>query len=66
MVVRDRDQHASTSLISIPVLSEPCGAKVGFSESSFFDDTPSVIPFRKGFENAFYNQKSAKKLIDFS
>jgi len=32
VVVRDKDQHASTSLISIPALSEPCRAKVGFSE----------------------------------
>jgi len=37
VVVRDRDQPASTSLISIPALSEPCRAKLGFWKYSFFE-----------------------------
>lgn len=39
VVVRVRDQRASTSLISISGLSEPCRAKVRFSKYPIFDHT---------------------------
>ena len=53
-VVVDKDQCTSTSLISIPALSELCRAKVGFSEYSFFDVNVKFYTFPEGVEKTHF------------
>jgi len=62
VVVRVRDQHASTSLISIPALSEPC------LKSDFRNTRLSTICrlLYCGSNPHFQNVKPAKELTHFS
>ena len=56
-MVRDGDQHALTSLISISALSEP---ELDFRDTHFSTIRRVLYLERKSFENAFSNLKEAK------